>query len=115
MSLLPCSTCPWRVDQRASSIPGYVHAKACRLINTVGEGDGFRKIMACHGSTEDEPRVCNGYLARAGWTNLNVRILASKGKLPSPNEVIRACEEHGVELHDDYPAVLAKLETTQWD
>lgn len=27
--LLPCATCPWRVDQDASVIPRYSHDKAC--------------------------------------------------------------------------------------
>lgn len=108
-SLLPCATCPWRVDKDSRTIPLYNHAKACNLMNTVGDGDGLRKIMACHGSSEEEPRACNGYLAREGWSNINVRILLARGLIASPSEVLRACEDAGVELHEDYPAVLSKL------
>lgn len=64
-NLLPCATCPWRIDQKASSIPLFNHTKACDLRATVGDGDAMRPIMACHGSTEGLPRACNGYLARA--------------------------------------------------
>lgn len=106
---LPCSTCPWRVDQDATVIPRYNHEKACGLLNTVGRGDDFRPIMACHGSLEGEERACNGYLAREGWSNINVRILVLKGIIPKPNDVIDACERHGAELETDYPTVLTKL------
>lgn len=109
-SLLPCATCPFRVDQDASVIPNYRHDKACNLINTVGEDDAFRPIMACHGSTEESPRACNGYLARHGWENINVRVLLAQGKINSPQAVLEACADRGIELEPDYPTVLAKLE-----
>ncbi len=108
-SLLPCATCPWRVDQDASVIPNYNHDKACNLTNTVGDCDGFRPIMACHGSLEGEEIACKGYLAHAGWTNINVRILVAKKKLPNPDKVLDACEAAGIELHPDYASVLRKL------
>lgn len=110
MSLLPCPTCPWRVDQTADAIPHYNHGKACGLLDTVGKSDGIRKIMACHGSPEDTPFVCKGYLAREGLNNINVRILLVRGQLDNPADVLDACEAAGIELHSDYPAVLAKLE-----
>jgi len=108
-SLLPCSTCPWRVDRDATTIPNYVHSKACNLLNTVGREDGFRKIMACHGSTDDNMRACNGYLAREGWRNLNVRVLLAQGQIACPSDVIDACEAHGIDLEPDYKTVLEKL------
>ncbi len=107
--LLPCSTCPWRTDQRASAIPSYSHDLACGLLDTVGEGDAFRPIMACHGSTENSMRACNGYLAREGWSNLNVRMQCSKGNVVDPDEVLAACKAAGVKLHANYRAVLRKL------
>lgn len=108
-SLLPCVTCLWRVDQQVSAIPRYNHEKACGLMNTVGPGDGFRPIMACHGSTEENMRACKGYLAREGWSNLNVRILLMKNQIENPSSVLTACDSAGVRLHRDYPAVLKKL------
>ncbi len=107
--LLPCATCPWRVDQDATVIPRYNHDLACALLNTVGQGDAFRPIMACHGSGETMV-ACKGYLAREGWNNLNVRVMLAKSQIENPNDVIEACDEHGVELELDYPAVLTKLE-----
>ncbi len=92
----------------------YVHKKACGLLNTVGAGDAFRPIMACHGSTEENMRACNGYLARAGWSNLNVRLLLAHGKIANPTEVLRACEAGHVKLHRTYPSVLAKLKRGLW-
>src|SRR6185312_8737070 len=93
--LLPCPTCPWRVDQDASVIPGYVQEKAEGLLNTVGPGDGFRQIMACHNSTDKKMIACKGYLAREGWSNINVRLMLARGQIDSPGEVADACEAHG--------------------
>lgn len=109
MSLLPCATCPWRIDQTVDVIPNYIHDKACGLISTVGEGDDFRPIMACHGSTEEDPHSCKGYLAQAGWTNLNVRLLLAKGMIENPAAVSVECRRAGIKLHKTYSAVLRKL------
>lgn len=110
-ALLPCPTCPWRLDQDATTIPGYEHEKACGLLeSTVGDGDDFRSVMACHYSPEGDDQIaCKGYLARHGWSNLNVRLLLLDDKIESPDEVLDACEAAGIELHRDYPEVLAKL------
>jgi hypothetical protein len=107
--LLPCPSCPWRVDQDASVIPGYDQQKAEGLLGTVGRGDDFRPIMACHHSTDTKMVPCKGYLAQEGWSNLNVRLLVIRGECPSPAAVADACYEDGLELEPDYPTVLAKL------
>lgn len=107
--LLPCSTCPWRVNRDATTIPHYDQVKAEGLLDTVGPDDAFRKIMACHGSTDTEMHACLGYLAQVGWTNLNVRLLLIRGKIENPSAVLAACEEAGVELEPDYQTVLKKL------
>lgn len=80
-------------------------------MNTVGAGDAFRPIMACHGSTDDNMKACNGYLAMEGWSNLNVRMLLLKREIPNPSAVKEACVKAGIELETDYPTVLAKLST----
>jgi len=49
------------------------------------------------------------YLAREGWSNLNVRILLAKGQIENPSAVLHVCENHAVQLEPDYPAVLDKL------
>ena len=113
MSLLPCDTCPWRTDKTAADIPRYVHRKACGLINTVGDGDAFRPIMACHYSTEEKMQACRGYLARAGWSNINVRLLLTENKILNPTDVLEECRIAGIRLHRTYAAVLKKLARTQ--
>ncbi len=113
--LLPCKTCPWRMDATAAAVPNYVHAKACDLLHTcVGDGDDFRKVMACHYSLkEEEPFACNGYLAQAGWSNINVRILLAQRKIAHPDEVAAACKSAGVKLHRTWAAALRKLTRTR--
>ena len=110
-ALLPCKTCPWRVDADVTAIPNFNSQKAVGLLRTasMGSGDAFRPIMACHHSKENADFACNGYLAREGWNNLNVRILLAKGRMLNPSAVLHACETQGVQLEPDYPTVLEKL------
>jgi Family of unknown function (DUF6283) len=110
--LLPCATCPWRVNKDATTIPSYSHSKACDLLNTVGPSDDFRQIMACHHAVvgREVERPCMGYLAMEGMSNINVRLLACIGKLPWPSRVLEACEAAGVDMHSDYASVLNKLQ-----
>lgn len=107
--LLPCPTCPWRKNRDATTIPRYNHEMACGLMNTVGEEDAFRPVMACHGSPDNNMEACLGYVAQVGWSNLNVRLMAMKGEIASPDEMADACEEAGIELEPDYQTVLKKL------
>lgn len=109
--LLPCPSCPWRVDQDAAAVAKVEPPlKASQLLKMVGEGDGFRPIMQCHGSKNSEPRSCKGYLARVGWSNINVRLLLAMHKIEDPTDVAEACEAAGIELHETYAEVLGKLE-----
>lgn len=108
-SLLPCETCPWRIGKGAETIPFYSQEKALALRNTVGDGDGFRTIMACHHSTEDEPISCRGYLAQVGWTNINVRLFLMKGQIPRLDDISQACKAAGITLHRNYGAMMDKL------
>lgn len=105
----PCKSCPWRVENDASVIPNYNHEKAVGLLNTVGPDDDFRPIMACHGSVNTKPIACKGYLAREGWSNINVRIMLAKNQIENPSNVADLCEAKGIELEPDYPTVLDKL------
>lgn len=107
---VPCKTCPWRVGNDATTIPGYLHDQAVALLDTVGEGDDFRPVMACHRSTNDKTFICNGYLSQAGFSNINVRMMLARGRCPSPLAVLDACESRGIELEPDYLTVLEKLE-----
>lgn len=110
---LPCGSCPWRVSNRdAGEIPFFDPRKAIGLLDTVGEGDDFRPVMACHMADEDDgARACRGYLARAGDSNLVVRLMALRGQIEAPGAVADLCDARGLALEDDYRAVLAKLLT----
>lgn len=77
----PCATCPWRRDSDPHKIPGLSLCQARALSNTVGDGDAFRPIMACHGSPEGGERACVGYVATVGYTNLGVRMMALRGEV----------------------------------
>jgi Family of unknown function (DUF6283) len=108
-SLLPCATCPWRVEKGAGTILAYSQEKALALRNTVGDGDGLRTIMACHHSSEDEPFSCRGYLAQVGYTNINVRLFMARGEIPSIVKIAEACKESGIKLHRNYGEMMDKL------
>lgn len=73
---VPCVTCPWRRSSTVGGddIPGFsIEMMRNDLSKTVGEGDAFRAVMACH-YHDAEP--CIGYIAVEGWSNLRVRIMA---------------------------------------
>ena len=106
-SLLPCATCPWRVEKGAGTIPLYSQGKALALRNTVGDGDDFRPIMACHHSSEDAPISCRGYLAQVGWANINVRLFIIRGLLPRLDRIQKACRK--IKLHRNYGEMMDKL------
>jgi hypothetical protein len=75
----------------------------------VGRGNAFRKIMACHNSTDKRVIPCKGYLAQDGWNNLNVRLLAIKGQMPDPGAVAEACDAEGIELEPDNETVFGEV------
>lgn len=83
MTNAPCVTCPWRRSSTVGGfdIPGFKIDKMRRLVNTVGDEDAFRPIMACHYSEEGCDRHCIGYVAVEGYSNLAVRLAAIEGKI----------------------------------
>lgn len=89
----PCPTCPWRRSSTVggSDIPGFSLDMMRNLSNTVGNGDAFRPIMACHYSSPGKESVCKGYIAREGYGNLNVRVLAARKVIPM-RDILSACE-----------------------
>ena len=107
MSAAPCPSCPWRKHSHLDDIPGFSIEKARNLRCTVGNEDGFRTVMACHGSSETNNIPCAGYLFVEGWRNLNVRMLAFTGKIDM-GAVLDACD--GLELHESFDEMLAMLE-----
>lgn len=110
--LQPCPTCPWRKSSTVggADIPGYSLELMRRLQNTVGHGDDFRSIMACHYSPPGRETSCKGYIARHGYSNINVRLLASKGVIPI-REIESACE--GLDLWETFDEMLEAYEDAQ--
>jgi hypothetical protein len=107
----PCPTCPWRRDSLGGvAIPGFDICKARNLACTVGEGDGFRTVMACHGSGEGSEIPCAGYLAIEGYSNLNVRIMAMDGRIDL-QAIDEACAD--LDLFDNFEDMLDALEAKE--
>lgn len=108
MRKVPCNTCPWRLSSKVggADIPNFCIDKMKNLANTVGEGDDFRTVMACHYSGEEGTEIpCVGYVAQAGISNLNVRIMAARnrGDIDWAN-VQAACDE--IEMWPDFHTML---------
>lgn len=115
--LTPCSTCPWRKTSTVGGfdIPGFSLEMMRGLSCTVGDGDDFRQVMACHWSPspaevpeKGHMRPCAGYLARQGYSNLNVRVMAMNGEVDLPGTA-EACE--AIDLWPDFATMLAAYET----
>lgn len=105
----PCPTCPWRKTSTVggADIPGFSLEMMRGLRNTVGPGDAFRPIMACHYSKVDKEVACRGYVAQEGMGNINVRLLASRGVIPF-KEISEACE--GLDLWESFYEMLLAYE-----
>jgi hypothetical protein len=108
-AVVPCPTCPWRRSSTVGGgeIPGFSLAKMQNLTCTVGAGDAFRPIMACHGSPEGGERPCVGYLARHGYSNLAVRWSAAEGRVDLP-AIADACAD--LDLWPDFHTMLTAYE-----
>lgn len=108
---VPCASCPWRKSSTVggADIPGFSLDLMRGLTCTVGDGDGFRQVMACHysGDAPGETRPCAGYLARHGYQNLYVRLMAANGDVDLPGTV-DACE--GLDLWPCFDVMLAAYE-----
>lgn len=105
----PCPSCPWRKSSTAggSDIPRFDLEKMRALRSTVGTGDDFRTVMACHYSTEDGEYPCAGYVYRHGYENINVRIMMLDGRLDH-TAVEEACAD--LDLWSDFHSMLTAYE-----
>lgn len=105
----PCPSCPWRRSNPpgGSNIPGFSLDLMRGLSCTVGPGDDFRQVMACHGSPEHRMVPCAGYVARHGYANLNVRMMAAVGQVDLV-AIVDACE--GLDLWPSFDVMLAAYE-----
>lgn len=109
MSDVPCPTCPWRRSSTVGGfdIPGFDLDKMRGLRNTVGEGDAFRPIMACHYSPCGEETACVGYVAVEGYSNLAIRVADIQGRLDLA-AIWAACDE--LDLWPSFVEMLAAYE-----
>jgi hypothetical protein len=72
----PCSECPWRKDVQIGRFPP---ERFRDMANT--SYDMAEQVFACHKSTEVEPTVCAGFLARGSDHNLTVRLAYMTGEM----------------------------------
>lgn len=109
MNATPCATCPWRKSSTAGGfdIPGFDIDLMRGLRSTVGPGDAFRTIMACHGSACGAETPCAGYVAVEGYSNLAVRVAAIEGRIDLP-AVWAACDP--LDLWGSFDEMLAAYE-----
>lgn len=104
----PCPTCPWRVDQDASVIPGFSLGLAEQIERTT-HGEFGAPIFACHQSREGEEFACAGWLARYGYDSIAVRLMVMGGKIDA--EALQP-GEGWPELHETFEDVIEKLRET---
>jgi len=109
VSNVPCPSCPWRKTSTVggADIPGFDLDLMRGLRSTVGRGDDFRTVMACHGSTCGADTPCVGYLAQEGWSNLHVRMMAINGRVDLL-AIADACED--LDLWRSFDEMLAAYE-----
>ena len=107
--VVPCPTCPWRKSSTVggADIPNFDLDLMRGLANTVGRGDDFRPIMACHYSQCGGEHPCIGYVARHGWSNLSVRLRAMDGRIDI-RAIEQECQE--IEMWDTFDEMLEAYE-----
>lgn len=97
----PCKSCPWiKTNQPGGdNIQGFSIEMMRDLSSTVpprgSDQDGFFKVMACHHSKDSNMRACAGYIAVHGFQNINVRLMAARGKIDIKS-VIKAAQKHSL-------------------
>ena len=106
---VPCPTCPWRKSSTVggADIPGFAINLMRGLADTVGRGDDFRPIMACHGSACGAETHCVGYIAQEGYSNLAVRMAAIGGQVDLLS-ISEACDD--LDLWPSFDEMLAAYE-----
>lgn len=91
---VPCSQCPWRVDQTGSfPAEAFRHSAATAY-------DMAEATFACHMAGAEHPAICAGFLMRGADHNLDVRMKCARGAMD-----FNAISDGGVELHDSYRAM----------
>lgn len=109
MAVIPCPTCPWRRSSTVGGfdIPAFDIDLMRSLANTVGDGDDFRNIMACHYSACGDETPCVGYVAQEGYSNLSIRMMAIRDRIDLA-AIWAACEP--LDLWPSFHEMLAAYE-----
>jgi len=79
-----CAKCPWRFDVDPNDIPnGYCATKHAALRDTITEGFGPLRIMACHETPIGHEVPCVGWLVNqlGPGNNLSLRMRVSAGQI----------------------------------
>jgi hypothetical protein len=104
----PCPSCPWRVDQDATVIPGFALDLAENLEATTRRDFGA-PIFGCHLSREGAEFACAGWLAVYGTHSIAVRLMLISGQITP--EALQPGEDWP-ELHESFEEVIVKLRAT---
>lgn len=99
-----------QLDGGRADIGGFSIATMRNLGDTIGPGDDFRPIMACHGSAPGAETPCAGYLVVEGWSNLAVRMGVIEGRIDM-SSVVEAAE--GLDLWGSFDEMLEAYEKSQ--
>lgn len=105
-SRVPCSTCPWRRDKHADTIPNFHLDLAEELVSTTGHDLGA-PVFACHQSKSAQEVVCVGWLWRYGWDNIAIRLRLSFEQMR--REDLELPEGWDEVLHKTFDEVINKL------
>lgn len=73
----PCPTCPWRKSTPPRGFPGGL-VMAERLVEMV-TGGPEKRVMQCHCTPDDRPKVCVGYGLQVGFQSVAYRLAVAIG------------------------------------
>ncbi len=109
--VMPCASCPWRLDTRAADISNFDIALAEALSDTCPDSrnmgpDVSASFFACHRSKPGEEFVCAGWLAKVGHRHPRVGLAVMQERISA---AARRPASDWPELHESYRQVLEKL------
>lgn len=103
---VPCSTCPWRKDKHADTIPTFRLELAEELVHTTRQDYGA-PIFACHQSKPAQEVICVGWLWRYGWDSIAIRLRLSFEEMRA--EELAMPDGWDDRLHRTFDEVINKL------
>lgn len=94
---IPCANCPWRLDAPRKHWDPSHFVEIWRNCQ-----DDGTNVMACHKSTKQRPRVCQGWVRVLGFEAIGVRLAVMRGQVTTAEIEHRA----GPELFTSFAAML---------